>query len=456
MSDILVIEDHATSAESVRQILERLGHTVAVAGDAESGLAAFAAGRFDLVVTDLRLPRGDGLSVVRTVKATAPECAVIVVTAYGTVETALEAVRSGAFHFLTKPIRIEELELTVQNALRQRTLDVELGRLRSEKAAERVGVESRLTELLGESAAMAKVAGVVRQVASSTTTVLIRGESGTGKELVARAVHELSPRQDAPFIEANCAAFAPGVLESELFGHEKGAFTGAIAARRGRFELADGGTLFLDEVGDLPLEVQVKLLRVLQERSFERVGGTKTVRVDCRLIAATNRNLEQAMREGKFREDLFYRLNVVPIVLPPLRERSEDIPRLAALFLDRFNRQLGKSVRTLAPDALAALAAYHWPGNVRELENLVERMVVLAAGDVIRIGDLPAEVGHRQAPSIALPDGDVDLTAYLEAIEREIIVRALERAGGIKQRAAESLKLERNALRYKLKKYGLE
>jgi two-component system, NtrC family, response regulator HydG len=456
MSDILVIEDHATSAETVREILERIGHTVTIATDGESGLATFAAGRFELVVTDLRLPRGDGLAVVRAVKAAAPECAVIVVTAFGSVETALQAVRSGAFHFLTKPIRIEELELTVQNALRQRTLDLELGRLRSEKAAERVGVESRLTELLGESSAMARVAGVVRQVSAASTTVLIRGESGTGKELVARAIHELSARQDGPFIEANCAAFAPGVLESELFGHEKGAFTGAVAARRGRFELADGGTLFLDEVGDLTLEVQVKLLRVLQERSFERVGGSKTVRVDCRLIAATNRNLETGMREGRFREDLFYRLNVVPIVLPPLRERAEDIPRLAALFLDRFNRQLGKSVRTLAPDALAALAAYHWPGNVRELENLIERMVVLAPGDVIRLDDLPAEVASRRTPTLALPEGDIDLTKYLEEVEREIIVRALERAGGIKQRAADALGLERNALRYKLKKYGLE
>ena len=456
MSEILVVEDHATSAESVRQILQRLGHSVVIATDAEAGLAAFAAGHFDLVVTDLRLPRGDGLGIVRQVKSAAPDCAVIVVTAYGTVDTALQAVRAGAFHFLTKPIRIEELELTVTNALRQRALDLELGRLRSEKAAERVGVESRLTELVGESAAMARVASVVRQVAASTTTVLIRGESGTGKELVARAVHELSAQKDAPFIEANCAAFAPGVLESELFGHEKGAFTGAVAARRGRFELADGGTLFLDEVGDLPLEVQVKLLRVLQERSFERVGGTRTVRVDCRLIAATNRNLEQAMREGKFREDLFYRLNVVPIVLPPLRERAEDIPRLAALFLDRFNRQLGKRMRTLQPEALAALTAYHWPGNVRELENLIERLVVLAAGDVVRLDDLPAEIAQRRPPAFALPEGDVDLTAYLEQIEREMIVRALERAGGIKQRAAESLKLERNALRYKLKKYGLE
>src|SRR5215831_15598972 len=392
MSRILIIEDHATSAEMMREILARAGHEIAVASDAEAGLALFREGSFELVVTDLRLPRGDGLDVVRAVKAQAPDCFVIVVTAFGTIETALKATRLGAYDFLTKPIRVEELELTVSNALRHRTLDRELARLRDEKTLVRDGIESSLVELLGETPQMVRVAQMVRQVAASPTTVLIRGETGTGKELVARAVHELSPLKDGPFIEANCAAFAAGVLESELFGHERGAFTGAVAARPGRFELADGGSLFLDEVGDLPLEVQVKLLRVVQERSFERVGGTRSLRVNCRVVAATNRDLETAMREGRFREALFYRLNVVPIHLPPLRDRPGDTTRLAALFLERFNRRLGKRIRTIAADALGRLSAYRWPGNVRELENVIERMVVLANGETLTLEDLPPEI----------------------------------------------------------------
>jgi len=457
MSRILIIEDHATSAEMMREILARAGHEIAVASDAEAGLALFREGSFELVVTDLRLPRGDGLDVVRAVKAQAPDCFVIVVTAFGTIETALKATRLGAYDFLTKPIRVEELELTVSNALRHRTLDRELARLRDEKTLVRDGIESSLVELLGETPQMVRVAQMVRQVAASPTTVLIRGETGTGKELVARAVHELSPLKDGPFIEANCAAFAAGVLESELFGHERGAFTGAVAARPGRFELADGGSLFLDEVGDLPLEVQVKLLRVVQERSFERVGGTRSLRVNCRVVAATNRDLETAMREGRFREDLFYRLNVVPIHLPPLRDRPGDTTRLAALFLERFNRRLGKRIRTIAADALGRLSAYRWPGNVRELENVIERMVVLANGETLTLEDLPPEISRRESPPpLVLPDGDIDLTGFLEQVERELIVRALARVGGVKAHAAESLGLERNALRYKLRKYGLE
>jgi DNA-binding NtrC family response regulator len=382
--------------------------------------------------------------------ARTPQPAVILLTAYGSIESAVEAMRLGAYDFLTKPVNLDRLDLLLKRALASREMETENRRLR-EQLTTRFGLEN----LVGQSAAMQQTIEMIRQVAPSRSTVLIQGESGTGKELVAQAIHNLSPRSKGPFVAVHGASLTPTLLESELFGHEKGAFTGAVENRRGRFELADGGTLFLDEIGEIDARLQVKILRVLEEHRFERVGGQRTIDVDVRLITATNRDLRERVARGEFREDLFYRLNVVVLHIPPLRERMEDIPLLANHFLKEFAAENQKPVPALSPDALDALAAHGWPGNVRELRNVIERMVVMARGDRLTLRDVPPAVreGAGRPRGRGGPAGGAGLT--LDDMERRMIVQALDAHGGHRVKAARQLGISRRTLHRKLNEYGL-
>jgi two-component system NtrC family response regulator len=443
---ILVVDDEPTQLELVGGFLRRQGFEVAEAASGQAAVARFKQEPFDLVLTDQRMPDLSGLEVLEAVRAASPDTAVVIMTAFGTIETAVSAVKAGAADYLAKPLNLDELLHRLHQIQDRRRLLTENRELRA-ALAERHRVEG----IIGESGAMQEVLSVVRRVAPSDATVLIRGESGTGKELIARAIHYASPRAARALVKVNCAALAESLLEAELFGHEKGAFTGAVAARKGRFELADGGSLFLDEIGDLPPHLQVKLLRVLQEREFERVGSSRPIKVDVRLLAATHRNLETLVREGRFRDDLYYRINVVTIQLPPLRERREDLPLLIDHFLRAFADKNGKSIRGLTRDAREALLRYEYPGNVRELENLIERAVVLTRDDVIGLTDLPLTL-DTQAAEVESGPG---LVAAVEGLERRMIREALAKADGIQTRAAELLGIGERVLRYKLKKYGL-
>jgi two-component system NtrC family response regulator len=443
---ILVIDDEPTQLELVGGFLRKQGFEVVAAASGRAAVARFKQEPFDLVLTDQRMPDLSGLDVLEAVRAASPETAVVIMTAYGTIETAVSAVKAGAADYLAKPLNLDELLHRIHQIQDRRRLLTENRELRA-ALAERHRVEG----IIGESGAMQEMLSVVRRVAPSDATVLIRGESGTGKELIARALHYASPRAARPLVKVNCAALAESLLEAELFGHEKGAFTGAVTARKGRFELADGGSLFLDEIGDLPAHLQVKLLRVLQEREFERVGSSRPVKVDVRLLAATHRNLEALVREGRFRDDLYYRINVVTIQLPPLRERREDVPLLIDHFLRAFADKNGKSIRGLTREAREALLRYDYPGNVRELENLIERAVVLTRDDVIDLTDLPLTLEAQAAE----PESGAGLVAAVEGLERRMIREALAKADGIQTRAAELLGIGERVLRYKLKKYGL-
>jgi len=443
---ILVVDDEPAQRELVGGFLRKHGFDVVEAGGGKEAVARFKQEPFDLVLTDQRMPDLSGLDVLEAVRATSPETAVVIVTAYGTIETAVSAVKAGAADYLTKPLNLDDLLHRVHRVRERQRLVAENRELR-EALAERHRVEG----IIGDSGRMQEVLSLVRRVAPSDATVLIRGESGTGKELIARALHHASPRAAGPLVKVNCAALAESLLEAELFGHEKGAFTGAVASRKGRFELADGGSIFLDEIGDLPPHLQVKLLRVLQEREFERVGSSRPIRVDVRLLAATHRDLEALVREGRFREDLYYRINVVTIMLPPLRERREDLPPLIEHFLRAFAGKNAKTVRGLTREAREALLRYDYPGNIRELENLIERAVVLTRDDVIGAEDLPLAL-ESPAPGSGEEAG---LIAAVEGLERRMIRDALAKAGGTQTRAAELLGISERVLRYKLKKYGL-
>jgi len=443
---ILVVDDEPTQLELVGGFLRRQGFEVATAPSGRAAVARFKQEPFDLVLTDQRMPDLSGLEVLEAVRAASPDTAVVIMTAYGTIETAVSAVKAGAADYLAKPLNLDELLHRIHQIQDRRRLLTENRELRA-ALAERHRVEG----IIGESGAMQEVLSVVRRVAPSDATVLIRGESGTGKELIAKALHYASPRAARALVKVNCAALAESLLEAELFGHEKGAFTGAVTARTGRFELADGGSLFLDEIGDLPPHLQVKLLRVLQEREFERVGSSRPIKVDVRLLAATHRNLERLVREGRFRDDLYYRINVVTIQLPPLRERREDLPLLIDHFLRAFADKNGKSIRGLTREAREALLRYDYPGNVRELENLIERAVVLTRDDVIGLTDLPLTLEAQAAE----PEGSAGLVAAVEGLERRMIREALAKADGVQTRAAELLGIGERVLRYKLKKYGL-
>jgi DNA-binding NtrC family response regulator len=443
---VLVVDDEPAQRELVAGFLRKHDFDVVEAAGGREAVARFKQDHFDLVLTDQRMPDLSGLEVLEAVRAASPETAVVVVTAYGTIETAVSAVKAGAADYLTKPLNLDDLLHRVHRVRERQRLVAENRELR-EALAERHRVEG----IIGDSGRMQEVLSLVRRVAPSDATVLIRGESGTGKELIANALHYASSRAAGPLVKVNCAALAESLLETELFGHEKGAFTGAVASRKGRFELADGGSIFLDEIGDLPPHVQVKLLRVLQEREFERVGSSRPVKVDVRLLAATHRDLEALVREGRFREDLYYRINVVTIVLPPLRERREDLAPLIEHFLRTFAGKNGKTVRGLTREAREALLRYDYPGNIRELENLIERAVVLTRDDVIGVEDLPLALDAPAAES-----GEAaGLIAAVEGLERRMIREALARAGGTQTRAAELLGISERVLRYKLKKYGL-
>ena len=446
---ILVVDDEAAQRELIGGFLRKQGHEVLLAGSGAEGLARVRETRVDLVLSDFKMAGMSGIELLRGVKAVSPEIPFILVTAYGTVETAVQAMKEGAADYLTKPLDLEELLLRIGRVSEQVRLQSAVRELQAHLVE-----RHRLEGIIGESGRMQEVLALVKRVAPSDATVLIRGESGTGKELIARALHFNSPRAAGPLVTLNCAALPEHLLESELFGHEKGAFTGAVAQRKGRFEQADGGSIFLDEIGDLSPALQVKLLRVLQERQFERLGGNRTLAVNVRILAATHRDLEQAMRDGAFREDLYYRLNVVTIQIPPLRERREDIPPLLDHFLRKFAEKNRRAVTGLTAAARDALLRYDYPGNVRELENLVERAVLLARGPVIDLPDLPVTLrpGER-GPTGPEPSRLPDLLA---GIEREAIRAALERHGGVQTQAAAELGISERVLRYKMRKHGLE
>jgi DNA-binding NtrC family response regulator len=448
MATVLIVEDEAKMRRLLELNLGEDGFTTLSAGDAESGLKLLRENPVDLVLTDLKLPGVNGLEFLQTVKGQNAALPVIVMTAFGSVETAVEAMKAGASDYVLKPFSLAEMRMVIH-----KELDVHKLREENRSLREALGRRYELANVAARSPKMQEVLATVERVAPTNATVLLGGESGVGKDLIARAIHEKSRRARGPFVKINSTAIPENLLESELFGYERGAFTGAVASKPGKFELADKGTLFLDEIGDVPPATQVKLLRVLQEREFERLGGTKTIKVDVRLIAATNRDLREALEQGTFREDLYYRLNVVPIDIAPLRERREDIPELVNIFIARFAGDSGKPVEGITPEALRILTTYHWPGNVRELQNIIERACALAKRTVIEVADIhldtrPAKAGN--GTNKFLPDG-----MTLEQWEDEMIQEALRRANGNKSQAARLLGLSRNALRYRLSKIGI-
>jgi two-component system response regulator HydG len=458
MARILIADDNDAMRDGMVLSLTRLGHEVqGVKGGAEA-IGAYRKRPTDVVVTDLRMIPVDGIEVVRRLRELDPEATVVVVSAHGTIGTAVEAMREGAIDFIEKPFPPEVLRARVEKAVeisRERR-GARTARARAEALDADRARESDPAGLVGSSEAMRRVLDHLRKIAAADTTVLVLGESGTGKELVARALHAQGPRRDGPFVSVSCAAIPEGLLESELFGHEKGSFTGAIRRKLGRFELADGGTLFLDEVGEIPPAIQVKLLRVLQERSFERVGGEETISVDVRVVSATNRDLAAMAADGRFREDLYYRLAVLPVTLPPLRDRAGDVEELARYFVGKLSPRVGRQVTGFTPEALALLKAHRWPGNVRELENVVEQALVFADGELIAPHDLPEGLREPPAsPAVVLPSGDKNLTDVLEELERQLILAAWERAKGVKAETARLLGIKPSALYYKLEKYGI-
>ena len=473
---ILVVDDEANLRRVLSAQLGRDGYEVHTAEDGEVGLAFLKEHHIDLVITDLRMPKVDGMDLLRAALRDDPSRPVVMITAHGTVDNAVEALKTGAFDYITKPFDQNEVRVIVKKALRTRDL-ASADATRDVPLAPRVvgGGGSDRFGIIGESPPIQDLYAILERVADTPTTVLISGESGTGKELVARALHENSSRRDRPFIKVNCAAIPKDLMESELFGYERGAFTGAVGSKPGRFELASGGTLFLDEIGEIPNEMQVKLLRVLQESEFERVGGIKTIRVDVRLVAATNRDLKREISSGGFREDLFYRLNVVPIALPALRERRTDVPHLFSHFIAKFNARLKKSIEGIEPDAMERLTSHAWPGNIRELENVIERAVLFADGARIRLDDLPEELRVAKgqaggaAPQIAAsaapdagggpsssPDGlKEQVKAAMSKLERDLIERALKQTHGNVTHAARLLKISRKGLQLKMKELNL-
>ena len=464
---VLIVDDEPNLRKILAAQLSRDGYEVMLAEDGEQGLTMLREHHIDLVVTDLKMPKVDGMTLLREALREQPDLPIVMITAHGTVDTAVEALKLGAFDYLTKPFDKDEVRSVVAKALKTRALAQEeattepAGKTKNEPGA-RFGI-------IGQSPGLTDLYAVLERVADSPTTVLITGESGTGKELVARALHEHSTRKDKPFIKVNCAAIPKELIESELFGYERGAFTGAVSSKPGRFELANGGTLFLDEVGEIPVEMQVKLLRALQESEFERVGGIKTIHVDVRLVAATNRDLKKLIAAGGFREDLFYRLNVVSIRLPALRERDTDIPLLVEHFLAKFNERLKKQVTGVEPEALDILSAYGWPGNIRELENVMERSVLFCDAQKLRVEDLPLELrgssGSSAPPSADGSGSDIPLSAEgglkehvkvaMSRLERDLVSRALKQTNGNVTHAARLLKISRKGLQLKMKELGL-
>ncbi|GAB4270525.1 MAG: sigma 54-interacting transcriptional regulator [Deferrisomatales bacterium] len=444
---ILIVDDDRAHRTMLRAVLAEAGYPTLEADDGDTAVKRVKDADVGLVLLDLRMARMGGIEALEAIKGLRFDLPVVLMTAYASVETAVEAMKKGAFDYVTKPVDVEELKLTVDKALAFERLRAENALLR-----ERIGERFDLSKIIGQSRPMRELFETLALVAPSEATVLITGESGTGKELVANAIHESSPRKGGPFVKVNCAALHENLLESELFGHERGAFTGATEQRKGRFELAHRGTLFLDEIGDMSLPTQAKILRVLQEGEFERLGGTKTLRVDVRVLAATHRDLEQAVGEGAFRQDLFYRLSVVPVRLPPLRERREDIPLLAEHFLRRYAEKNRKELRGFHPQALDLLTRYDWPGNIRELENTIERAVILCPGDRVTPQELPSAVRGADVPAPA--SGSLPAGLSLKDAERELILRTLAETEGNRTRAAQILGISRQTLITRLKEYG--
>ncbi len=451
---VLIVDDEKSMRDLLTITLEKSGYDVTAAEGGEAAIEAIRKDSFDTVITDLRMPRVDGMQVLRAARDLSPETAVIVVTAVASTETAVEAMKLGAYDYITKPFKLDEVDLIIKNGLERK-------RLRDENLYLRRQLETqhRFENIIGKSARIAEVFDTIRKIADSPATAMISGESGTGKELVARAIHFNSLRRDKPFVSVNCGAIPEGLMESELFGHVRGSFTGAVANKIGLFAAAEGGTLFLDEITEIPPLLQVKLVRAIQLREVRRVGDTKDIKTDVRLIAASNRDLETAVRDGVMREDLFYRLNVIPIHLPPLRERREDIPFLVAHFVQKFNKELGKNVRGVTPEAMAVLERYHWPGNIRELENALERASVLGTGEMVGVDSLPEPVRRGRPPRepdvLDLPEEGLDLEATLDDLERRYLQRALDRTRGVQTKAAELLRMTFRQFRYKLQKHSL-
>lgn len=450
MTTILIVEDEAKMQRLLDLSLAAEGYTTRQASEAEAGLKLFRQEKFDLVITDLKLPGMDGLEFLQAVKHIDAHVPVILMTAFGTIETAVQAMKTGASDYVLKPFSLEEMKLIVKKELNLRRLQEENRSLR-----EALGKRYEFKNIIARSSKMQEVLGMVDRVAPGNSTVLLGGESGVGKDMIARAIHQHSRRSSGPFVKINCAAIPENLLESELFGYERGAFTGAVAAKPGKFELADKGTIFLDEIGDVPPAIQVKLLRVLQEREFERLGGTKTLKVDVRLVAATNRDLRAALEQGTFREDLYYRLNVVPINIPPLREHKEDIPELVRAFLERFSQEAGEEITSITPAAVKLLMDFHWPGNVRELENVIERAVALSTKREIDAADIQLDLSPVRVAANGSSGPFPPAGMTLEQFEDEIIRESLRRSNGNKSQAARQLGLSRNALRYRLSKMGV-
>jgi len=446
---VLVVDDEKSMRDLLSITLEKEGYDVLTAAGGEAAIEALRRDATDAVITDLRMPKVDGLQVLRAAKEISPDVAVIVITAVASTETAVEAMKLGAYDYITKPFKLDEVSLIVRNALERK-------RLRDENLYLRKQLETqhRFENIIGKSGRILEVFDTIRKISDSPSTAMITGESGTGKELVARAIHQRSDRAGHPFVAVNVAAIPEALVESELFGHEKGAFTGAHARRLGKFELAQGGTIFLDEIGSLRLDLQTKLLRVLQQREVERLGGSRAIPVDVRVLAATNVNLRQAVRDRAFREDLYYRLNVVPLHVPPLRERREDIARMVEHFVRKFARECHRDVRGVSAGALAALTRYDWPGNVRELENVIQRAVVLARAAVLHLQDVPLDVAMPETVSLLAEDA-LPLREACDQFERQYVVRTLERAQWNVSRAARLLGVHRNTVLVKLAAWGV-
>jgi len=450
MNRILVVDDEKSMRDFLSIMLKKEGYEVVTAENGGDALKTVQGEIFDLVISDVKMPGLDGIDVLKAVKEVSPETVVIMITAFATTETAVEAMKLGAYDYIIKPFKVDELKLIIKKALEKHSLRKENILLRREIES-RVGFEN----FIGKSEPMQRIFGLIKQVADTKSTVLITGESGTGKELVAKALHFNSARKDGPFVTVNCGALPETLLESELFGSMKGAFTGAVSNRQGLFEAANGGTLFLDEISSTTPALQIKLLRVIQEREFKRVGGTADIKVDVRVLAASNSDLQAEVKRGNFREDLYYRLNVIPIHIPPLRDRKDDIPLLVDFFLRKYSSD--RALKSIAPDAMKLLMNYGWPGNVRELENTIERMVILAAGDTIQrehIQDIIKDV--RPCPELVpsdIPDAGMDIEALLENAEKTLLKKALEKAGGVKTEAAKLLGLSFRSFRHRLQKY---
>jgi len=459
LSKILIIEDNETMRDAMTAIIGKMGYEVEGAKNGHDGLLLMEKNSYDLVVSDYKMDGMDGLEVLKQVKQKHPTAEVLIITAFGTIELAVEAMKLGAVDFITKPFSHEEFKLKIVRILERINERKELARLSDENIYLRDELEEQFNygEIIGKSKPMQEVYRTLEKVAPTDSSVLIYGESGTGKELIARAIHKLSARKDKPFIRVNCGALVETLLESELFGHEKGAFTGAVKRKKGRFELAHQGSIFLDEIGDISANMQLKLLRVLQEKEFERVGSEETIQVDVRIMAATNKNLSELVQQDKFREDLYYRLHIIPIYLPPLRERKDDIPLLVNHFLKKLTSELNKPAKQISEPAMERLISYPWLGNIRELENVLERAVVLCDREIIDIKDLPIlnSTTSEKLPSDVLDRFRLNLNDTLAAIEKQLIERAMNETDGNKSQAAKLLGIQTSLLYYKLEKYGM-